>query len=128
MSESLDQVLDELSGGLQGCLHTSVIDGETGLALASATRSEGLEAAGADAFHNDLYRLGRDALGALPSRERLEEVVVTSQKATFVSVPVDNTGYVWLVVADSDTTVGFVQAMMRKHVERIEECLAPLVG
>ncbi len=126
MSETLDQILDEISGDLQGCLHTSVIDGATGLALAASSRSDG--SAGADAFHNDLYRLGRQAVDALPGDRQLEEVVLTSQKATFVSVPVDETGYIWLVVAEGATTVGFIQAMMRKHVGRIEDGLAPLVG
>lgn len=127
MSATLQDMLEELSGKLSGCLHTSVIDSSTGLALAACSDSDPLDSAGADAFHSDLYRLSEAVIDGIPTAEKPRELVLTSQEATFVSVPVEETGFLWLVVADRDTTVGFIQALMRKHVSRIEEGLRTLV-
>lgn len=128
MSQTLDEMLRGVTGDLPGCLHTSVIDAQTGLALVSVSDTDGQKAAGADAFLNDLYRLGEDVVDALPASDELHEIILRSDEATLVSVPVEQTGYIWLVAVEPETTVGFVQAMMRKHVERIEEGLGALVG
>lgn len=127
MDASLQDTLKKLAGQLPGCLHTSVIDGTTGLALAASSEVDALDAAGADAFHSDLYRLGRQAAHALPGADAIEEIVITSGEATCVSIPVEETGYLWLVVTKRDSTVGFIQALMRKYVFRIEESLRSLV-
>ncbi len=127
MNASLHEMLKQLAGQLPGCLHTSIIDGETGMALASASEADELDAAGADAFHTDLYRLGRQAVDALPATDDVEQIVITSDKATCVSLPVQKTGYLWLVIAHRDATVGFIQALMRKHVGRIEDSLQALL-
>ena len=127
MSVTLNDTLAELSGKMPGCLHTSVIDSTTGLALAASSASDPISSAGADAFHSDLYRLSESVLKGIPTAQKPRELVLTSQEATFVSVPVEETGYLWLVVAGRDTTVGFIQALMRKHISRIEEGLRTLV-
>lgn len=116
----LHEVLEQLAGDLPECLHTSVIDANTGLALLSISEIEARDAEAADAFHADLYRRGGDTAAEL-SGGRPREFVLRSQEATFVSTPVATTGYIWLVVTGPDTTVGFIQAMMRKHLARIEQ-------
>lgn len=127
MSATLHEMLEEISGKMPGCLHTSVIDSATGLALAACSDSDPLDGAGADAFHSDLYRLSEAVIEGIPTAGEPRELVLTSKEATFVSVPVEETGYMWLVVAGRDTTVGFIQALMRKYVARIEEGLQALV-
>lgn len=127
MSVSLHNLLNELAGELPGCLHTSVVDTRTGLSLAASSRTDPMNAAGADAFHTDLYRLGRQAAHDLSRADEVEEMVLTSEEAVFLSTPVETTGYLWLVVTEPDSTVGFTQAMMRKHLGRIEASLRELV-
>lgn len=127
MSRTLHDLLQKMIGELPGCLHTSVIDEQTGLALAAVSDTDELDAAGADAFHNDLYRMTRSALEALPVEKEPQEIVLRGKQATFVSKPIGATGYIWLVVTEKETTVGFVQAMMRKHVDAAEDSLAALV-
>lgn len=127
MGVTLQEMLAELSDEVPGCRHTSVIDGRTGLALAAVSETDPLDAAGADAYHSDLYRLGRTALEEMPLSGPTEEVVITGGTNTFVSIPVEDTGYIWLVVTEQATTVGFIQALMRKHVGRVQESVRELV-
>ena len=127
MSVSLHNLLEELAGQLPGCLHTSIIDAQTGLSLAASSETEPMNAAGTDAFHTDLYRLGRQVAGQVSEEGEVEEMVLSSHRAVFVSTPVKGNGFLWLVVTEPDATVGFTQAMMRKHVARVEESLGELV-
>lgn len=127
MSESLNDMLQQLTDELPGFLHTSVIDADTGLALVANSETDSVNAAGADAFHADLYRMSRQALEQLPVGDEPRQFVMRSDEATFVSAPVSSTGYIWMVVTRPDTTVGFVQAMIRKHLSRIEEGITQLV-
>lgn len=128
MSASLDELLDEVTAGLPGCLHTSVVAADTGLSLAGASVDDSINAAGADAYHSDLYRLAGSVLEALPAdQKRPAEIVLSSGRARFVSRPLNDGGYIWLVVTEADTTVGLIQAMMRKHVDRLQEALAGLM-
>ncbi len=126
MSGSLSELLNELADQLPGCLHTSVIDGQTGLALVSVSEVDALDAAGTDAYHNDLYRLSEIALRDTPVSAQVNDVVLSSDEGTFVSIPIGKSGYRWLVVTGRDATVGFVQALMRKHVARIGDSLNTL--
>lgn len=127
MTTSLNDMLQDLVDQLPGCLHTSVIDGQTGLAMASVSGVDSLDGAGTDAYHNDLYRLSHSALEGTPISGEVNEIVLTSGDATYVSRPIEKTGYLWLVVTDRDTTVGFVQALMRKQIQKIEESLQVFV-
>lgn len=127
MSVTLHELLEELAGHLPGCLHTSIIDVQTGLSLAASSKADPMNAAGADAFHTDLYRLGRQAAEQFSKPGGVEEMVLSSEEAIFVSTPVGDTGFLWLVVTKPDSTVGFTQAMMRKHSARIGQSLGELV-
>lgn len=127
MGATLHELLQELSDQVPGCRHTSVIDSRTGLALAAESDTDPLDAAGADAFHSDLYRLSAAVLEGTPLAGQTEEVVLDSEDATFVSAPIGETGYLWLVVTERATTVGFVQALMRKYSSRLEELIQPFI-
>ena len=86
--------------------------------------------AGADAYHSDLYRLLGGVLRDLDSAQTPRGVVLTSREAVFISLPLPlpETGYLWHVVTDRKTTVGFTQAVMRKHASRIEDSIRGLLG
>lgn len=127
MGATLTELLENLAGDVPGCQHTSVIDGRTGLSLAAVSETDPLDSAGTDAFHSDLYRLSQSLMDGTSLAGGAEEIVLNSGDATFISIPVDDTGFLWLVVTDRETTVGFVQALMRKHVGAIEESLRDLV-
>ena len=128
MATDLNATLQQLADQLPGCLHTSIIDGATGMALVSISSVDPLDAAGTDAYHNDLYRLARSLLEESPVDAGVQEVVITSSEGQFVSIPAAETGYLWLVVTRRDTTLGFIQAMMRKHVEGISHQVQSLVS
>lgn len=127
MSSTLYELLTEITTELPGWLHTSVVDRETGMSLASLSQGDPLEAAGADAFHSDLYRMTTALLEGLPLGEQADSMVLSSQRATFVSVPMAEMNYLWLVVTERRMTVGFTQALMRKHQARIEESVRALL-
>ncbi len=84
-------------------------------------------AAGADAFHSDLYRSAVGALEELGSTEPVQHVVVQGRATTFISCPLGDSGFFWHVVTDSRTTLGFTQAVMRKYREEIEAGTRSLV-
>lgn len=127
MSVTLHELLEELAGHLPGCLHTSIIDVQTGLSLATSSAVDPMNAAGADAFHTDLYRLGRQVAEQFSTADGVEEMVLSSEEAIFVSTPVEETGFLWLVVTKPDSTVGFTQVMMRKHARRVGQSLGELL-
>lgn len=128
MTTDLNATLSVLAEQLPGCLHTSIIDSSTGMALLAVSGVDALDAAGTDAYHNDLYRLARTVLLESPVDEGIQEIVLTSGQAQFVSMPVAQTGYLWLVVTSRDATLGFVQALMRKHVDGICQGVQALVS
>lgn len=127
MASSLFELLHQVSEQLPGCIHTSVVDLETGLALAAVSEGDPLDSAGADAFHSDLYRLSQTAAEDFSSGATPDGIVLTSGKSIFVSQPLEGTGFVWLVVTKRETTVGFTQAIMRKKSSQIAESLQALV-
>ena len=127
MATSLFELLERIAEQLPGCLHTSVVDRETGLALAAVSQGDPLDSAGADAYHSDLYRLSTFAAIGLPKSSQAEGIVLTGKRSVFVSLPLGETGFVWLVVTKRETTVGFTQAIMRKRGDEIAESLAVLV-
>lgn len=126
MASTLFEILGDLQRELPGCRLSSVVDRETGVALASVSSTEPLDGAAADAFHSDLYRVTGGALGALGFGEASGGFVLTGNEAILVSVPLEGTGYFWHVATDRLTTVGFTQAMMRKHRGRVLESLRQL--
>ncbi len=128
MEDTLQGLLERLASRLPGCLHTSVIDRETGLALASVSETDPLDAAGVDAYHNDLYRLAQEAVVKIPGSSQTQGMVISGKEAVFISNPVGRSGYLWLVVTDADATVGFTQAMMRKHLGAVTESVDELMG
>ena len=127
MAISLFELLHRVSAALPGCLHTSVVDQETGLALAAVSEGDPLDSAGADAYHNDLYRLSVLAAEGLPKSSEAEAIILTGKKTVFVSQPLGETGFIWLVVTGRETTVGFTQAIMRKRAKTLVESLQALV-
>lgn len=127
MTISLHELLTDLTTALPGCLHSSVIDRETGLSLTSISSGDPLDGAGADAFQNDLYRLTDLLVQGAGLSGEIDGMVLTSNQARFVSVPVPETTFLWLVVTRRETTVGFTQAIMRKHAPRVGESLSALL-
>lgn len=127
MSASLYDMLEHVNGQLPGCLHMSVIDGETGLALASITTGDLLDGAGVDAYHSDLYRLTGASLDNLPIRAYPEGIALVSEQANFVSTPLESSGYLWLVVTRRETNIGFIQALMRRFGADLEQSLRDLL-
>ena len=114
--DRLRTVADELPG----CRLTSIVSFETGLSLASVADGAEEEAAGADAFHNEMYRQIATALRELESSQAIENLVVQGRKAIFVSTPLGDSGYFWHVATDASTTLGYTQAVMRKWRDEIE--------
>ncbi|MFU8803802.1 MAG: hypothetical protein ACNA8W_08355, partial [Bradymonadaceae bacterium] len=122
----LFELLEDLTRELPGCRLTSVVSQETGLSLASVAGTDPLDAAGADAFHSDLYRITSHALAELDFSQSPQGFVLTGKESIFVSLPLEETGYFWHVATDRRTTVGFTQAIMRKHARRIQESVREL--
>ncbi len=122
LMEILNGVVDEVPG----CIMTSIVSHETGLPLASVTAGDPEDAAGADAFHSQLYRQIETAVGELGEEQKIEAVVITADNATFVSWPLGN-DFFWHVVTKPETTLGFTRAMMRKVSDDVREAVAELV-
>lgn len=129
MSElSIFQVLQQVADHIPGCLMTSVVDGESGMSLASVSpRVDAGAAAGADAFHSDLYRLVQRSMAMLEAEQDIEGVVLVGEAAIFISAPLPQGALFWHVVTDLDTTVGFSQALMRKYLPQVQRAMAYLI-
>lgn len=126
MATSLFDLLQRFSEQLPGCVHTSIVDRESGMAIAAVSEGDPLDSAGADAFHSDLYRLSQEALsGTVPNAPT--GIVLTSKEVTFVSRPLDDSRFIWLVVTRRSTTVGFTQAIMRKKIDEVQAAIRALV-
>ncbi len=115
----LFELLKGVSNELPGCLSTSIVGLEDGLPLASVSNSEDDAAAAADAFHSDLYGNAARALKEMGASKTVGGIVVHGGEATFVSLPLADTGFFWHVVTDVKTTLGFTQAVMRKFEDDV---------
>ena len=124
----LFSVLEDISAQLPGCKMASIVDLESGMQLACVADGKATSAAGADAFKSELYRKVDELVPLLNAQGSLESVVLESEATTFVSEPVGETGYFWHVATDANTTLGFVQAIMRKFRGRVLESVNTLVG
>lgn len=125
MANLLD-ILDEVAREVPGCILTSIVSLETGLPLASVSDVDSEDAAGADAFHSQLYRQIQRAVGELGEGQNVRAVVISADDATFVSWPIRD-GYFWHVVTSPDTTLGFTRAMMRKVYDDVIEGVEALL-
>lgn len=122
----LDQ-LETIKTELPGCIATSIVSIDDGLALASVA-NDAIAAAGADAFHANLYTLVNNLVLDAALDDRTETIVIESEHLTFVSAPIGNTRYFWHVVTNRKTTLGFTHAVMRKYGPGISESVVSLVG
>jgi predicted regulator of Ras-like GTPase activity (Roadblock/LC7/MglB family) len=124
---TLNELLAQIAQEVPGCLMTSVVDLDSGLALASVSH-DSLAAAGADAYHADIYRALYRAASALEGAQHPEAVVLMSHHAVFLSVPFGGTTCFWHVVTRIDTTIGFTQALIRKYYHAMEQATRALTG
>ena len=117
MSATIFEILQRVAGSIPGCAFTSIVDTQSGMSLASVRGGLPLDGSpeGADAYQSELHRLVQRALDALEANQRIQGLVLHSDAFTFISQPLPETEYTWHVVTALDTTVGFSQAMMRKH-------------
>ena len=116
---TLMDLLETIADELPGCELTSVVSFDSGLSLASVSPASHDDAAAADAFHCELYRLLGKALTEAGSSSPIDDVVVRGAKRTFISTPLAQSGYFWHVCTKTETTLGFTQAVMRKYREDI---------
>jgi hypothetical protein len=125
---SLFDLLNQVGDEIPGLKLTSVVEIDSGMPLVSVGPTEPLAAQGADAYHSDLYRVVARAMEALDAPQRPESFVLRGESSVFISIPFPDLGYFWHVVTETDVTIGFTQALMRKHAHSIEEGLGELLG
>lgn len=125
---SLYELLEGITHQLPGCRLASVVQQETGMPLVSISGDASLDSAGVDAYHGDLYHVIGRALKELGYEESVQGVVLTGKHAIFVSLPLEDTGFFWHVATERTTTVGFTQAVMRKHASAVQVALLALLG
>lgn len=123
----LFDVLQKVADELPGCELTSIVSLDSGLSLACVAPGRDDAAAGADAFHSELYRVIRNALSELGNDAPVDGVVVQGKQRVFVSRPVGGLGYFWHVATRAETTLGFTQAVMRKYQSDVESGLRELL-
>lgn len=120
----LQRVVDELPG----CELTSVVSLETGLSLAAVSAAAPNDAAAADAFGGELYRVVREALTESGIDGAVDDIVVQGRARTLVSTPLADTNYFWHISTRVETTLGFTQAVMRKYQAEVAEGVTALVS
>lgn len=123
----LFEVLERVARELPSCVLTSIVAADSGLSLACVAPNENDQAAAADAFHSNLYRVVQSALSELGDDSPIEDVVITGGRRVFVSRPLGDSGYFWHVATSSETTLGFTQAVMRKYQGEIQKGVEELV-
>ncbi|MGM0556240.1 MAG: hypothetical protein ACQEVA_07660 [Myxococcota bacterium] len=124
----LFNLLKEVRDDLPGCKLASIVDLESGMELAAVSEYESHLTEGTDAFLSDLYRVMRTAMPSFKLEGDVEAVVLDADETTFVSEPIGETNYFWHVATDHATTLGFVQAIMRKYRDRIAEGVRELTA
>lgn len=124
---SLFEILERIARQLPGCRLVSVVNQESGMPLVSVGGGDPLETAGADAYHSDMYRIVARTLADLDMPPDPRGFVLTGKRATFLSLPLGHSGYFWHIATDRSTTVGFTQAIMRKHSALVEQSLQDLL-
>ncbi len=123
---SVFDVLNTMRAELPGFISSSVVGFENGLQLACISEVDADDSAAADAFHSNVYRATARALGEVgSSTPTAEGIVIMGDKHVFLSVPLDES-FFWHVVTQSETTLGFTQAVMRKHRDAMRNELRDL--
>ena len=125
---ALNTTLEAAAAEIPGLRLTSMVDIHSGMPLFSTGPTDPLDAAGADAFHSDLYRVVSHAMEAIGEGQQPESFVLRGKRSIFVSVPFPRLGYFWHVVTDAQVTIGFTQAIMRKYTAQVERELEELLG
>ena len=120
---TLRELLDSVREELPQCELTSVVSLQTGLSLAASGSRPAVDAATADAFSGELYRL----IANLFPEERPDDVVVRGPSHVFVSTRLDDTGYFWHLSTRAEVTLGFTQAVMRKYQQRVTDAVGTLL-
>ena len=118
---SLFKFLGAIASDLPGCLSTSIVSVETGLALANVSAIDVEESAGVDAYLALALQESDRLIQSMKLNDSVSSLVVRGQRVTVVSVSLGDAGYMWNVVTESDTTLGFTQAVLRKHTQTARE-------
>ncbi len=116
---TLFDLLQSTSDELPGCLTASIVSLDSGLPLATISNLDDDDAAAADAFHSEVYRNVGAALKELGAEQAVKGMVIEGDNATSISLPLADSGFFWHIVTESRTTLGFTQAVMRKHLETV---------
>jgi len=124
---SLLELLDTVRDELIGCELTSVVNFDSGLSLASSTSVALDDAAAADAFQSELYRVAGEVLKESGLDESIDDLVLQGRTRILVSSPLGDSGFFWHVVTRSDTTLGYTQAVMRKYHQQVLDGVHALV-
>lgn len=122
---SVFDLLRRIADELPGCILTSVVSMDDGLPLATVTVADNEDAAAADAFHSDVYRTVGRALRELGVQSQVQGFVLQGEQTTYVSLPLGS-GFFWHIATRSDTTLGFTQALMRRHRDQISQSVSEL--
>ena len=110
---SLHHLLTKLAERVPGCVATSVVGMDDGLPLLSIGD---IDTAAPDAFHSELFRRTEQALVDLGATvSNVKGSVLEASEHVFIASPIGDTNFFWHVVVERGTTLGFVQAMMRKN-------------
>lgn len=125
---SIFEILKQVAQNIPGCIHTSVVDIDSGMSLAAVSPGhEALGAAGADAYQSDMFRFIQKANNALDAPQATESIVLIGESSVFIATPFHGTAYFWHVVTSIETTIGFTQAIMRKYQQPLEESMAKIL-
>ena len=128
MSATIFEILHRVAQDIPGCLHTSVVDLDSGMSLAAVSPGQdSLTAAGGDAYQSDMFRLIGQAAEGLKSSPVPESVVLIGERSIFISSPFPQTSFFWHVVTSIDTTIGFTQAIMRKYQQPLVESISSVL-
>lgn len=125
---SLFELLHHVTREIPECVHTSVIDRDSGMALASVSPLVSSDAAAAsDAYQSDILRALEQAQEALEIQSGVESMMLVSQTNVFIAIPLSQGQHIWHVVTSINTTVGFTQAIMRKHRAALQQSMMTIV-
>lgn len=124
---SLMKLLDRVRGELPNCDMASVVNAQSGLALAASMNAAASDGAAADAFTSQLVRDLAEAANDAGVDGTPEDVVLQGASRIMVLQPLDGSGFYWLVSTAATTTLGFTQAVMRKYRDAIAAEVSELI-
>lgn len=116
--EQLNNFLNNIAEDLNGFIGASVVNLDTGMSLASISRSHDFDLDIAAAYNSEMVKAKFKTMNALGLEGGLEDMLITLQNQLHLIRMLDNNLFVYVAVSSDHCNLALLRAAVKANVRR----------